>query len=75
LEAVLSFAIEHVEELTEEDFETVIDRINTLSEVFGYASARIEGDHRERLDKAISKLDAVRERLEAGQEEEKLNGG
>jgi high affinity sulfate transporter 1 len=75
LEAVLSFGIEHVEELTEEDFETIIDRINTLSEVFGYASARVGGDHRDRLDKAINKLDAARERLEAGKEEKKLNGG
>ena len=41
LEALLSFGLQHVEELTEEEFETVIDRINTLSEVFGYASARV----------------------------------
>jgi SulP family sulfate permease len=69
LEAVLSYGLEHVEALTEDEFETVIDRIDTLTEIFSYASERVEDAHRDRIDSAVDKLEAIRGRVESKKEE------
>ncbi len=69
LEAVLAYALEHLEELTVDDPETVINRIDTMTEIFSYASEHVSEEHRARLNTAIDRLEGVRSQLEEKQEQ------
>ena len=69
LEAVFAFASEHLDEFTAEDMETVIDRIDHLTEFFTFASDHVGEEHQTRLSDAIEKLEQTRSNLQSGQNE------
>jgi len=74
LEAVLSYTAENFDrirdEITEDDIETIINRIDTLTEIFGYASERVSETHQERVGAVIDRLAEARSRLEGSGSEE-----
>lgn len=74
LEAVLSYTAENFDrirdEITEDDIETIINRIDTLTEIFGYASERVSEKHQERVGAVIDRLAEARSRLEGSDSEE-----
>jgi MFS superfamily sulfate permease-like transporter len=66
LEAVFAFASEHLDEFTAEDMETVIDRIDNLTEFFQFASDHVGEEHQAKLSDAIDKLEQTRSNLQSG---------
>jgi MFS superfamily sulfate permease-like transporter len=74
LEAVLSYTAENFDrirdEITEDDIETIINRIDTLTEIFGYASERVSETHQERVGAVIDRLVEARSRLDDSGSEE-----
>ncbi len=69
LEAVLAYALKHLEELTIDDPETVINRIDALTAIFDNASEHVSEEHRARLSTAIDRLEGVRSQLEEQKEQ------
>jgi MFS superfamily sulfate permease-like transporter len=65
LEAVLAYASEHLEEISADDIETFIDRIDALTEFFTSASEHVSEEHRTKLSAAIDRLEEARSRLES----------
>ena len=65
LEAVLVYASEHLAEITADDLETFIDRIDALTEFFVFASEHVGEEHQAKLGAAIDRLDKARSRLES----------
>jgi len=66
LEAVLAYASEHLAEISADDLETFIDRIDALTEFFVFASEHVGEEHQEKLGAAIDRLVQARSRLESG---------
>ena len=67
LEAVLSYASEHLADISADDIETFIDRIDALTEFFMFASEHVGEEHQEKLGTAIDRLEQARSRLESDQ--------
>ncbi|MCK4898098.1 MAG: SulP family inorganic anion transporter, partial [Anaerolineales bacterium] len=67
LEAVLAYASEHLSEISADDLETFIDRIDALAEFFTFASEHVSEEHQAKLEAAINRLEGARGRLESGQ--------
>jgi MFS superfamily sulfate permease-like transporter len=65
LEAVLAYASEHLAEISAEDIETFIDRIDALTEFFMFASEHVNEEHQAKLGAAIDRLEKARGRLES----------
>jgi hypothetical protein len=67
LEAVLSYTAANFDrirdEITEDDIETIINRIDALTEIFGYASERVSETHQEKVGAVIDRLETARTRL------------
>jgi high affinity sulfate transporter 1 len=74
LEAVLSYTAENFDrirdEFTEDDIETLINRIDMLTEIFGHASESVSEEHQEGVSNVINRLEVARSRLEDGGSEE-----
>ena len=69
LEAVLVYASEHLAEISEDDLETFIDRIDALTEFFVFASEHVGEEHQAKLGAAIDRLEKARSRLESDNRE------
>ena len=67
LEAVLAYASEHLAEISADDLETFIDRIDALTEFFNFASEHVSEEHLAKLEAAIDRLEGARGRLESEQ--------
>ena len=67
LEAVLAYASEHLKEISADDIETFIDRIDALAEFFTFASEHVSEEHQAKLEAAIDRLEGARGRLESEQ--------
>jgi MFS superfamily sulfate permease-like transporter len=67
LEAVLAYASEHLAEISADDIETFIDRIDALAEFFSFASEHVSEEHQAKLEAAINRLEGARGRLESEQ--------
>jgi high affinity sulfate transporter 1 len=67
LEAVLAYASENLAEISADDIETFIDRIDALTEFFTFASEHVSEEHQAKLGAAIDRLEGARGRLESGQ--------
>ena len=65
LEAVLAYASEHLEDISADDIETFIDRIDALTELFTSASEHVGEEHQAKLGAAIDRLEGARSRLES----------
>ena len=65
LEAVLAYAADHLDEITADDIETFIDRIDALTEFFVFASDHVGEEHQEKLRSAIGRLEQAHSRLES----------
>ena len=65
LDAVLAYASENLEEISADDIETFIDRIDALTEFFTYASEHVSEEHRTKLSAAIDRLEEARSRMES----------
>jgi hypothetical protein len=59
----LAYASEHLAEISADDIETFIDRIDDLTEFFMFASEHVGEEHQEKLGTAIDRLEQARSRL------------
>ena len=69
LEAVLAYASEHLAEISADDLETFIDRIDALTEFFEFASEHVNEEHQAKLGAAIDRLEKARGHLESDNRE------
>jgi high affinity sulfate transporter 1 len=69
LEAVLAYASEHLVEISADDIETFIDRIDALTEFLTFASEHVSEEHQAKLEQAIDRLEGARGRLESDSSE------
>jgi SulP family sulfate permease len=76
LEAVLVYAQAHVEEMTPDDVDSILGRIETLSQMISMASDQATEEQQAKLDRAAEKLEEIKSGFEpdgmsaAGAEEE-----
>ena len=65
LEAVLAYTREHLDEFSPDDLETIIARIDALSEIATVMIEHAGDEQREKLAESIDKLGQMRSRLES----------
>jgi MFS superfamily sulfate permease-like transporter len=76
LEAVLAYAQAHVDELTPDEVDTVLGRIDALTQMIATASEQAGEEHQAKLAKAVERLDEIKSGFDperdnvAGTEEE-----
>jgi MFS superfamily sulfate permease-like transporter len=70
LEAALAFTAEHLEDLDPDDIDTVIHRINTLSETLTFVFEDASEEQQAKLDVVIDQLEDIRIHIEPNKAEE-----
>jgi len=76
LEAVIAYAQAHVEEMTPDDVDAILGRIDTLTQIISMASEQAGEEQQEKLTKAVERLDEIKSSFDpdgmsaAGAEEE-----
>jgi hypothetical protein len=60
LEAVLAYAQAHVEEMTPDEVDAVLGRIDTLTQMISIASEQAGEEQQAKLAKAIERLDEIK---------------
>jgi chemotaxis protein histidine kinase CheA len=76
LEAVLVYAQAHVDELTPDEVDAVLGRIDMLTQMISVASEQAGDEHQAKLAKAVERLEEIksgfdtdREKVEGAEEE------
>ena len=70
LEAALAFTAEHLEDLDPDDIDTVIHRINTLSETLTFVFEDASEEQQAKLDVVIDQIEDIRIHIEPNKAEE-----
>jgi anti-anti-sigma regulatory factor len=60
LEAILSFAQAHVDEMTPDEVEAILGRIDMLTQMISIASEQAGEEQQAKLDKAVDRLGAIK---------------
>jgi hypothetical protein len=63
LDALLTVAREQVDHLTPDEVASVIDRIDTLTEIISFASERASAENKARFEQVLSKMGEIRDHL------------
>jgi MFS superfamily sulfate permease-like transporter len=69
LEAVLAYAQAHLDEITPEEVEAVLGRIDMLTQMISVASEHAGDEQQAKLAKAVEKLDEIKSGLDLDSEE------
>jgi MFS superfamily sulfate permease-like transporter len=65
LEGIVTIARERIGDFTPDGLTSVIDRVDTLTEIISGASQQASEENKERLDRILEKLGEIRDHLEA----------
>jgi high affinity sulfate transporter 1 len=65
LEAILVYARAHVDDMTPDEVEAVMGRIDMLTQMISVASKQAGAEHQDKLNEAIDKLDDIRSGFDA----------